>query len=90
MPIQRAIASWVVSTGFPTDQIALKQRVKARIAVAPVGASEKSYYLNDRYLDASIRGAISKFESRNPNAAARLPENDKEQLVYKLTRGRKV
>jgi len=90
MPIQRAIASWVVSTGVPTDQFSLKQRVKARIVVAPIGASEKSYYLNDRYLDASIRGAISKFESRNPNAAARLPENDKEQLVYKLTRGTKI
>lgn len=88
MPIQRAIASWVASTGTPTDTVALKGRIKARIMEAPMGASPKETYLNDRYLDSSINGAIRKFGSRNPDKTTTLPNTALERVRYKLTKGR--
>lgn len=61
MPIQKAIAAYVGRHGWNTDTVELKQIIQARINEAPPGANPKETYKNDRYLDSSIRGAMTKY-----------------------------
>jgi hypothetical protein len=65
-PIRNFIASCVRRLGTVLDEQALKEVIRQRIAAAPEGASPKNGYTADKYLDASIRGAVEKYGGHTP------------------------
>jgi hypothetical protein len=58
-PINSAIASYIACGGH--DFAYLKDRIRQRLACCPTDGQDPRIYTNDRYLDASIRGAQRKF-----------------------------
>lgn len=61
LPILQAAASYVATYKAEADLHGLKARLKDAIQLAAPGANPKRNYLNDRYLDDLIRGAVRKF-----------------------------
>lgn len=59
-PILRAVAHYVAVTAQP-DIFALKDRIRDTIWLATPGRNRKEDYLDDRYLDRVIHGALRKF-----------------------------
>lgn len=63
LPILKAAACYVATHGSAADIYDLKTRLKDAIYGAPPGRNRKADYLNDRYLDRVINGAIRKFSN---------------------------
>jgi len=61
LPILKAAASYVGTHGYEADTVLLKSLLKEAIFGATPGRNKKSDYLNDRYLDRVINGAVRKF-----------------------------
>ena len=85
MPIQRAIACYVGIHGTDTDVAALKDRMRDAIWSAPMGVNGKNVYLDDRYLDQSIQGAMRKYGNHTPNKS-KMALNDVKRLAKALRR----
>jgi hypothetical protein len=86
--ITEAVGSWFALTGPNSDTNRLKDILRARILVAPgEGSCGLPYYISDDYLDHEIDSCIFQHKEIGPD---RMPETDKERIIYKMTRGVRI
>lgn len=86
--ITEAVGSWFALTGPNSDLGRLKEILRDRILSAPgEGSCGKSYYSSDAYLSHEIRSCHF---SHKPNGPDRMPETDKERIIYKLSNGQRI